>query len=187
MYNHFPMLMRLRDFVDAEKLSQAIIKTLQFHPAFLTVVEELQGIPVQRYIPGIIDSIPAEKISEAEFLRIKDDLIQPFGLDGEALCRFRIFITEKHKYLFWDDHHIVCDGTGKVNFLHDLQKVYDGQEIECDSWFAYLQEREAEKSSSHYAESKKWHEDFYGHHDFCGYPAADFAVLGGGSTSKAFC
>ncbi|MBQ7217488.1 MAG: hypothetical protein IJS39_16075, partial [Synergistaceae bacterium] len=54
MYNHFPILMRLRDFVDAEKLSQAIIKTLQFHPAFLTVVEELQGIPVQRYIPGII-------------------------------------------------------------------------------------------------------------------------------------
>ncbi len=180
MYNHYPMLIKLRDFVDTERLIQAIRTTLHAHPAYLTVIDMLNGQPIQKYIPDLITDIPIERISEAEFMTLKDDLIQPFSIDGEALCRFRIFITEKHKYLFWDDHHIVCDGIGKVNFFHDLQKVYDGQKIARDSWFAYLQEREEEKYLPHYNESRKWYEDFYGHHDFCGYPATDFAVLGEG-------
>ncbi|MBQ7215441.1 MAG: hypothetical protein IJS39_05600 [Synergistaceae bacterium] len=73
-----------------------------------------------------------------------------------------------------------------MNFFHDLQKVYDGQKIAPDSWLSYLQEREAAKSAPHYAESRKWHEDFYGHHDFCGYHAADFAVLERGQQARPF-
>ena len=111
-------------------------------------------------------------------MAVKDDLVQPFHW-GEAMCRFKLFVTEKGKYLFWDDHHIVCDGLGKTIFWRDMQRAYDGQDITPDSWFEYLQEREAEKSLPHYAESRKWYEDNYGSHEFCGYPAADF-VQGGG-------
>ncbi|MBQ7215442.1 MAG: hypothetical protein IJS39_05605 [Synergistaceae bacterium] len=100
IYNHYPMLMRLRDFIDPERLTQAIKTTLRAHPAYLTVIDTLSGRPVQRYIPDLITDIPIERISETEFMTLKDDQIQPFSLEGEALCRFRIFITEKHKYLF---------------------------------------------------------------------------------------
>ena len=178
MYNPYPLLACLSDFADAERLSQSIIKTIQAHPAFLTVVEEYNGVPIQQYIPNIIDSIPVEKISEAEFLRIKDDLIQPFHLNGEALAQFRIFVTERNKYAFFDAHHIILDGISVAVLFQDIQKVYDGQEVTRDSWFSYLQEREAEKSSPHYAESRKWHENFYGHVDFCGYPHTDFPAGG---------
>ena len=93
-------------------------------------------------------------------MTLKDELIQPFHW-GEAMCRFKLFITETGKYLLWDDHHIVCDAFGKIIFWRDLQRVYDGQEIAYDSWFAYLQEREAEKSSPHYDESRRWDEDSF--------------------------
>ena len=71
-----------------------------------------------------------------------------------------------------------------MNFFHDLQKVYDGQKIAPDSWLSYLQEREAAKSSPHYDASRKWYEDNYGHHDFCGYPVTDFDGLGGGHNKQ---
>ena len=183
MYNHFPMLVKLQDYVDAERLADAIMTTLHAHPAYLTVIEERDGVPVQRYVPDIITGIPIERISEDELMTLKDDLIQPFRW-GEALCRFRLFITEKGKYLFWDDHHIICDGMGKVIFEQDLQRAYDGQDLTPDSWFAYLQEREAMKSSPHYEESRKWYEDNYSHHEFCGYPTADFTQEGVGTNQQ---
>ena len=174
MYNPYPVLFKLRDFVDPEKFAQTLVKNLQAHPAFLSVIEEHNGIPVQKYDPAKVPFIPVEKISEADLFSIKDDLIQPFGLDGGPLSRLRVFITEQSSYVFSDNHHIICDGIGAAIFIHDIQKFYDGQEVPPDPWFAYLQEREAAKSSPHYAESKKWHEDFYGHVDFCGYPHTDF-------------
>lgn len=78
MYNHFPMLVKLKEWVDVEKLIKSLLKTLEAHPAYLTVIEERNGVPVQRYIPDIINNIPVEKISESELMTLKDDLIQPF-------------------------------------------------------------------------------------------------------------
>ena len=173
------MLVKLKDWVDTERLADSIMKTLHAHPAYLTVIEEHDGTPYQRYVPDIITSIPEEHITESELMTIKDELIQPFSW-GEAMCRFKLFITEKGKYLLWDDHHIVCDAFGKIIFWRDLQRAYDGQDLAPDSWFEYLQEREAEKSLPHYTESRKWYEYNYGSHEFCGYPAADFYDMGGG-------
>ena len=179
MYNHFPMLVKLQDWVGTERLADSIMKTLRAHPAFLTVIEEHSGTPYQRYVPDLITSIPEEHITEAELMAVKDDLVQPFHW-GEAMCRFKLFVTEKGKYLFFDDHHIICDGLGKTIFWRDMQRAYDGQDLAPDSWFEYLQEREADE------ESRKWYEDNYGSHEFCGYPAADFYDMGGGSTSRGF-
>ena len=186
MFNPLPMLMKLYDWVDIDRLIQSLMKDIHAHPAYSTVIETRNGQPVQRYIPDLITSIPVERISEAELMSIKDDLIQPFSLDGEALCRFKIFITEKNKYLFWDDHHIIADGIGKYVFEHDLQNIYDGQDAAPDSWFRYLKERADEKFSPHYAESFKWYEEHYGHCDYCGRPEPDFARRMVCITNKGF-
>lgn len=77
MYNPYPVLFKLCDFVDPEKFAQTLVKNLQAHPAFLSVIEEHNGIPVQKYDPAKVPFIPVEKISEADLLSIKDDLIQP--------------------------------------------------------------------------------------------------------------
>ena len=90
-------------------------------------------------------------------MTIKDDLLQPFDLTSEEpLCRFKIFITERARYFFFDDHHIICDGHGKAVFVDDILKAYNGQEISPDSWFKYLQEREAAKLSPHVVRRKIW-------------------------------
>ncbi len=71
MYNPYPVLLKLRDFVDPEKFSQALMKNLQVHPVFLSVIEEHNGSPVQGYVLAKVPSIPVEKIADADLLRIK--------------------------------------------------------------------------------------------------------------------
>ena len=89
----------LHDWVDLERLSDVIAKIVDAHPAFCSLIEEHNGQPLQRIVPGLIAPSTIERITDAEFITIKDELIQPF-YPGEAMCRFRIFQTETAKYLF---------------------------------------------------------------------------------------
>lgn len=178
MYNHFPMLVRFKGWISMERLIYSLTKAIDAHPAYSIIIDVHNGEPVQRFIPGIIAKIPVDRIRDAELMSIKDELIQPFTW-GEAMCRFRIFITEKAKYLFWDDHHIVCDALGKVDFWCDFQRAYNGEKLKTDSWFEYLTEREAEKSSPRYDECRRWYESTYGKcTDFLRYPETDFENTG---------
>lgn len=95
---------------------------------------------MQRYVPDIIDSIPAKYLSEADFLRVKDSLIQPFGLNSEALSRFKVFITERRRYLFFDNHHIICDRSARKKSTHRTMpspengtKTFTGMLISADT------------------------------------------------------
>ena len=174
MLNMYPVLLKLEDWVDMERMSASIIKTAQAHPACFSVIEEHNGILTQRYVPDLIKSVKIEKFSEDEFQSIKDNLVQPFSLLNNALFRFRLFETDKAKYFFFDTHHIFCDAFAKTVFVRDLDKVYAGQEAGKDAWLSYLDERENAKFTPHYEESKLYYENLYGDTDWSRYPKTDF-------------
>ena len=173
MYNMYPMLMRLHDWIDLDRLADSILRVNEAHPAVESIIEEHNGVPMQRYIPGLIARPSVERISEDEFMSQKDKLVKPF-YPGEPMFRFRIFQTEKAKYLFSDTYHIVCDATSKCIYFYDLDNVYSGQNVDNDAWLTYLQEKEAEKSSPHYDESRKYFEAMYDPESFSWYPEPDF-------------
>lgn len=175
MLNMYPMLMKLENWVDMKKMSESLIKTSKAHSACFSIIEENNGILFQKYIPDLITDVKIEKISEAEFQSMINNLVQPFNLLKEALFRFRLFETEKAKYFFIDTHHIFCDAFAKTIFVYDLDKVYAGQELKQDAWFSYLEEREKAKLLTHYQESKLYYENLYGNTDWSRYPKTDFS------------
>ena len=177
MFNIYPVLLKLKDWVDMKKMSASIIKTAQAHPACFSVIEEHNGVPFQKYIPDLITDVKIEKISDAEFQSMINTLVQPFKPD-EAPFRFRLFETEKAKYFFHDAYHVMCDAISKTLWGFDLDKVYAGGELKRDEWFSYLEERERAKNLPHYEESRLYYENLYGNTDWSKYPKTDFSDEG---------
>lgn len=173
MYNLWSALVLLHDWVDLERLANSIPKITEAHPAFYSLIEEHNGQPMQRIVPGLIAPPPIERITDAEFITLKDELIQPF-YPGEAMCRFRIFQTESAKYLFIDTYHLICDGLSEYVLINAFDIAYAGQALPRDSWLLYLQEEEAAKFSPHYEESRRYFEDRYNPEGFSRYPQPDF-------------
>ncbi len=174
--NGYSMLFKLHDWVDMKKVSDSLVKTAQAHPACLSLVEEMGGTPYQKYVPDLVTDVKIEKLSEAEFQSMINDLVQPFNSCVEPPFKVRLFETEAGKYFFFDSNHIFSDGFAKINFSQDLGKIYFGKEVERDNWFSYLEERERSKTMPHYLESKKYYEDFYGGTDWSMYPKPDYEI-----------
>ena len=175
--NGYAFLVKLHDWVDMKKLSESLVKTLQAHPACLSLVEETGGgTPLQKYVPDLITDVKIEKLSEYEFQSIINNLVQPFNSLVEAPVKLRLFETEKGKYFFFDANHIFVDGLAKSNFLSDVYKIYCGKELEHDNWFSYLEEHELSKKTPHYLESKKYYEDIYGGTEWSFYPKTDYEI-----------
>ena len=77
MYNMYPLLVKLKGWVDAEKFADVLRECLNIHTAisFLTDGER------QHYVPNLYN-ITVEHMSEDDFMTLKDNLIQPFDLTG---------------------------------------------------------------------------------------------------------
>lgn len=77
MYNMFPLLMKLKDWVDAEKFADILRESLKIHTAMSYVTDGER----QYYVPALYN-ITVEHMSENDFMTLKDNLIQPFHLQG---------------------------------------------------------------------------------------------------------
>ena len=77
MYNMCPLLMKLQDWVDAEKFAGVLRESLKIHTAMSYVTDGER----QHYVPDLYN-ITVEHMSEDDFMTLKDNLIQPFYLQG---------------------------------------------------------------------------------------------------------
>ena len=174
MYNLFSMMKVDKEMFDLEKLADAMRLAIKNHPALLTTFSfSKEGEIVQHYTPEVEREIRVEKISEFEFNEVKDTLVQPFKIIDGPLYRVRIFETEKSGYMFFDVHHTLFDGTSLKVFMGNIGKLYMGMMPDPDFYYLMLQEREDEKESSFYEESKKYFEDRYDGIEWSSYPKMD--------------
>ena len=77
MCNVYPLLVKLKDFVDTEKLAGVLSEALKIHTALSYIIEGER----QHYVPNLYN-ITVEHMSENDFMTLKDNLIQPFDLGG---------------------------------------------------------------------------------------------------------
>lgn len=75
MYNMYPLLVKLKDWVDAEKFADVLRECLNIHTAISFLIDGER----QHYVPDLYN-ITVEHMSEDEFMTLKDNLIQPFDL-----------------------------------------------------------------------------------------------------------
>ena len=175
MYNLFSMMKMDKELVDMQRIAEALQTAIRNHSALLTTFRfNEDGDIVQRYTPEVMQDIRVEKLTEFEFDSLKDTLVQPFKIIGGCLHRCRVFETEKNGYIFFDVHHTLFDGTSLKVFMGNVGKAYMGMQPDPDLYYLILQNREDEKQTEFYQESKRYFEDRYEGVDWSSYPDVDY-------------
>ena len=173
-YN-IPQLFKLDNSIDLGRLAKAVENTVEVHPFIkLRIEEDKDGNPVMVPQPYAYQQA-IEKISKSEFDKLIPELIQPFNLTEDQLFRIRIFETEENPYLFIDFHHIIYDGTSMKIFLEDLNKAFNGEELQPEEFSGFevaLQEQKLRETDS-YKEAKEWFEKTFGGLEIDSMPVQD--------------
>ena len=164
-YN-LPATIKFDNSVDAEKLKEAIITTIEAYPYLKTRLVTHDGELMQKRDDSIaIEDIPIVEVDSITDEEIEKENVKTFELEDNQLFRFKIYKTPSQTILFSDVHHIITDGESLDNLFNNIANAYDGKELEKETIDGYLNsiiEKENEKSE-HYELSKKYFQDQLSH------------------------
>ena len=138
IYN-IPFLFKLDKKLDVKKLKEAFIKVIDNHEYLKTTLfMNDNGDILARRVPteAKVDIIKGEID--------KSKLVRPFQILEGALYRVEIY-EGKDNYLFFDSHHIICDGTSEAVILSDLSKAYASEALPKEEFTGFevaLKEKE---------------------------------------------
>ena len=172
MYN-IPFLVTLTDKVDIARLKNAVDTAFAAHPYLHTklFMNDEGDIRAKRD-----DSDPVTaKIEKCAALPSQDELVRPYNLMGDRLCRAVIYRTDSGNYLFLDFHHIIFDGASSAVLLQDISDAYDGADIEKETFtgFEAALEEEENRKSERYGKAKEYYDSIFRGCDSDCLPKAD--------------
>ena len=174
-YNN-AMLFKLADDIDTNRLARACEAVVKAHPYIKTrlFVDE-EGSPRQRRNDDESYHQQVESMSEAEFMKLKPLLEQPFLLLSDQLFRIRILKTTNSVYLFIDFHHIIFDGTSMQILLQDISSAYEANILQEETWsgFEVAQEEDALRHTDNYNKAVEWNKTMFGTLDVTSLPIPD--------------
>ena len=153
-YN-IPLLFKIDSSIDVEKLRDSVIQTLKAHEYLL--------LSLKMDDEGNIKALREEKEPHVEIIKVDeldiDSLVRPFEIVGGELYRAEIYVSKKQNYLFLDFHHIICDGTSENVILNDINRAYNGETLEKESYsgFELALEEIDKRNSPSYEEAKEFY------------------------------
>ena len=131
-YN-IPIMGRLPDSVDLDRLTEALHKVVKAHPSLGTrIIIGDDGLPIQEF--GLDVPVNRHRMTDKEFEDLRKSPIVPFDLKKDLLSRFDIFETPSGNYLLEDIHHLVYDGSSMFVLSSDLSKAYNGMDVPTESF-----------------------------------------------------
>ena len=158
-----PTVVKFDNSVDANKLKESVIKTVESHPYLkVRIVVSDDGSLKQKRDDNIlmdeIDIVKVDSISDGELM--KND-VRAFTLNNSQLFRFKIYDTNDGVVLFSDFHHIITDGVSQNMFFNEIVSVYNGEDIERETVDGYVYSLIEEKlvDGEKYNQSKKFFQD----------------------------
>ncbi len=128
-YN-LPVLVRLPQTVDRERMIESVKRAASGHRAFFSVIRETQGVP------SIVFRKDGIRVSEQRADRIEDaaaEFCRPFDLAKGPLYRFSYVSAPEGDALLLDMHHIISDGTSLHILLNEIAAVYEGKTPEKEA------------------------------------------------------
>lgn len=160
-YN-IPVLFRLGDGVDTERLCTAVKAAINAHPyAKTTLFADAEGnIRARRN-----DDAPVTvAVEQFEHIPEGGELVRSFRLLDAPLYRASVLLTPEGNCLFLDFHHIISDGTSEAVLLSDIDRAYSGVELkpETFSGFEAALEEEQVRSSERYVKAKDYFTSVFG-------------------------
>ena len=156
-YN-LPYFLRLERDADIGKLKDALARLFDLHEhAFMRVCVDDEG-NVGKYIEKCEIDLPQVCADSLDDFRP-----QPFEILDAPLFRLALYTVGEERYLFFEFHHLVTDGTGVDVFVKNLLALYDGKEVlseECTAEEYALKERDA-RSTPAYDAGKAYYEQTF--------------------------
>lgn len=153
---NLPFVYRLDDSVDMPKLKKAIEETIDAHPGLKGIIKPDEGmLKLFRDDSRHID-IPVISLTEKEWEETVQSLLVPFAYTAEDnLFHISLYQTENNKYMFFDVAHIMGDGVSMNILFEDINKRYQGEEIEKEdySFYEYILEEESKEETGVRAQS----------------------------------
>ena len=159
MYN-IPFLISLGDGVDTARLKKAVNTAFAVHPYLHTTLflNDKGDIRAKRnndtVTVGIVD---------CDKLPAQEELVRPYQLLGDRLCRAVIYQTKAGNYLFLDFHHIIFDGVSAAVLFRDIADAYDGKTPETESFtgFEAALEEEENRQTDRFAKAKGYYDSIF--------------------------
>ncbi len=157
-YN-LPFLYELDSSVDLNKLKKAVEDAVRSHPyLFMTPCRNAKGELFARRR----DDEPFEiKIVKCKELPDDKTLVRPFDLESDdVLFRAEIYETDDGRWFFLDTHHIVSDGGSLDILVRDIERAYQGEHPEKESYtgYEYALDEIVSRNSEQYKKAEKWYE-----------------------------
>ena len=135
-YN-IPFLLKVGADADAQRLADAIRAAVEAHPAMKCSIEpsknggaEMIAHPDLKWDIQIDTTAQDDKALEAQ---LPQEQIR-FKLSRAPLFRFRIVKNETSLYLSMVFHHILMDGTSVAVLLEDIERAYQGETLQKESY-----------------------------------------------------
>ncbi len=159
-YN-IPLLLKLGEKVDTDKLTEAVRTALNAHPYVKTTLKaDTEGNI--RAVRNDSDEPSVTRIRCAK-LPANEQLVKPFRLLGEPLYRMNVYETDEGNYLFMDFHHIISDGTSENILLADIDRAYAGIPVDKErhTGFEIALDEEAVRSTDKYEKAKNYYDSIF--------------------------
>ncbi|MDO6526357.1 amino acid adenylation domain-containing protein [Motilimonas sp. 1_MG-2023] len=128
-YN-LPLCFRISEHIDIERFQKACDYVVKVHPLLGAQVTEDSGTPMMEYSANPSSSFEyhdVSNLSKEEYLPLlKEAAKAPFDLSGDALVRFKLYLTAPGEVVVMIVvHHIVFDGASTPIFLCTLFSAYE--------------------------------------------------------------
>ena len=157
-YN-LPLIIGLPEDVDTDKFENAVDAVVQNRQTLLTSFGVDEKGEVYKY--HRFDTVQIKHINADDFEPY--DFVAPFDLHNDCLCRFFIVTTSSGKYFFFDIHHIVFDGTSCQVFLSEIDRAYNGGELNAETFTAddFALDEKQRINSEEYVKAKEYYQSVF--------------------------
>ena len=154
-----PLIMKVSEALDADKLTDAVKKAVNAHPYIKArLCTDAEGnVLASRHD----DEEPAVEHIKCDHLPGMDALFAPFDIINEALYRIKLYDTGDGRYLVFDMHHIISDGTSLGILLDDINKAYEGFDVDKEEYTAFdmALDEQKEMQGATYERAEKYFEN----------------------------
>lgn len=160
IYN-IPSVITFSKSTDAQKLAGCIEQIIKAHP-YITTGLTLENDEIeQKYVDSAEPEIPVKNLTEEQLEAYKKDFVKPHNLMKSPLFRISVVETEKAVYLLCDFHHIIFDGASVALFLEQLKTLYEGGEIEPESYtyFDYVEDETEAENGEKFKNAENFFDD----------------------------
>ncbi len=154
-YN-IPLLLKLSDKIDTDKLVFAVSEAITAHQYIKTTLFSDENGDIRAKRKDLDE--PVVRTVVCENLPPVCELVRPFRLLGSPLYVAEIYKTNGGNYLFLDFHHIISDGTSEKIFIDDVTKAYAGEILKKEKYTGFEAAADEEKlyNTEQYEKAKQY-------------------------------